>query len=187
MNKRVIKRLIARYGRLFEPLAVFAILTLFILPIVTVLNLSPKTRSLISRPNSSVLGVADVNGVIISKVGGNHKIVQNEKFISLNQSSFTYTATIKSREDGNYSKPILKVESGLDEEKEISFILKGYEGSSEIGLLYNDTNYILKSSDGTHYTHIMKAEKGIQYIYLNINTSSDVNFDQDLEIQVVTN
>ena len=72
--------------QIFEPLAIVALLALFIIPTLTVINLSPITQEL---KESNVLGVTDsTQNIVVRKVGGIHDIFQNETLEKQDQTEY---------------------------------------------------------------------------------------------------
>ena len=91
--------------QIFEPLAIAALLALFIIPTLTVINLSPITQEL-KRPD--VLGVTDsTQNIVIEKVGGRHNIFQNEVLEKQDDTEYIYSTDIMKRWEKAYLNQLL--------------------------------------------------------------------------------
>lgn len=181
MIKREIKRWRNRFEKVLEPFAILALVALFVLPALTVLNLTPK----VSPVNDNVLGVADRDGVGVALVGGIHTVIDNES-IETGANKATYTAKLRAREKGIYSKPILELTNFNNErtEVEVSAYLQNVS-DTDIKVVYNDIEYRLIHIDGRRYTQTIpmnKDNKGI--LYLSLDTKQNIRFAEDLEVTV---
>lgn len=186
MHKRELKRFLQKYGRLLEPITLLLLLGLFIVPILAVLNLSPIT---ILKQGSGVLGVEDSKEVVVATIGGKHEIIKNEFVINRNDGWYRMSVQVDNHPEGNYSKPVLKIMNNTDTKKEISF--KGsLSGSinSDIGVLFDKTNYVLLTKTDDFYTHSLELNSGEEKtIYLSVKSETNVLFDEvfELDIEVI--
>lgn len=188
MKSRDLKLYTNRYGKFFEPLMVLTLLAVFTLPVISVLNISPRTKADPTPKQTDVLGIkAGFTGFEISKIGGQHNIIVSESLLSTSNTRFVYKANIQKRDRGNYSKPILKISNSGNEPLQLTFLLKPTTSNSEIGILYGDTNYVLKDKDGNIYHHTSTPPVGEQFIYLSVKAGSDVNFSEQVEISIAVN
>jgi hypothetical protein len=182
-----------KYGKYFEPLVVAVLIAVFVIPIASVVNLSPQSgispNLRVEKPRQNVLGANDINGsYTIQLISGTHNIITIEKLEETTPTRREYSTKLQKRESGVYSKPIIEVINQLDKDLDVTFQINDLgNSSSQIGVLYNNTNYVLKTIDGITYHHTMKLKSGEKkYVYLHIRDDSSVNFSQNISIDILT-
>lgn len=181
MLKREIKRWRNRFEKVLEPFAIIALVALFVLPALTVLNLTP----MVSPVNDNVLGATDREGVGVALVGGIHTTIDNES-MEAGDSDITYTAKLRARDQGIYSKPILELTNFNNErtDMQVSAYLPNVS-DTDIKVVFNNEEYRLIHIDGRRYTQTIpmdKDDKGI--LYLSLDTKQDIRFAEELEVVV---
>lgn len=163
--------------QIFEPLAIVALLALFIIPTLTVINLSPITQEL-KRPD--VLGVTDsTQNIVIEKVGGKHNIFQNEVLEKQDDTEYIYSTDIMKR-DGKkaYSKPIITIKNTGTTKSTLSFY--GYTDSTTKS---SHTLKIDKDSYNLTDTSKIQLKPGEEkVIYLYTESQSSILFNEKLNI-----
>ncbi|MGI6484084.1 MAG: hypothetical protein ACOX0R_00460 [Candidatus Dojkabacteria bacterium] len=165
--------------QIFEPLAIVALLGLFIIPTLTVINLSPITQEL-KRPD--VLGVTDsTQNIVIEKVGGRHNIFQNEVLEKQSETEYMYSTDIVKR-DGKkiYSKPIINIKNIGTTTSTVSFY--GYTDGvtkSSLSLKIDKDSYNLTD---TSKIQLKPGER--KTIYLSTESQSDILFNEKLSIVI---
>lgn len=155
--------------QLVEPLAVVALLALFIVPVLTVINLSPITQA-VKQPN--VLGVTNGDSqIVVDKVGGVHNIFSVERLEKQPNGDYIYITEIAKRQAGKiYSKPVLTLQNKGVREKKVSFY--GYTDStaeSFISIKINKETFVLKDGSSTPYVReitLKPLEKKTMYLYV---------------------
>jgi len=185
MLKREIDRVYLKVQKVLEPFVIIAIAIVIIIPALAVINLSPKTRA--SSRNAHVLGVGSEGSIGLALVGGTHEIFKSEKLQFENNSYYSYTSTLLSRNEGVYSKPILQANNKNTETLGLE-IRGGVETpiDSKIRLIVNDQSYLLQDRDGESFNQTVFIESGKMInIYLSIESYSDVSFEQDIVLQLL--
>jgi hypothetical protein len=170
-------------GNVFEPVALVLLVLLFIIPTLTILNLSPITKA---APTSNVLGVNTSATVLVTLVGGEHKVITNEQLTKSSDSSYSYTSTLGIRGIGTYSKPILQIQNNTESSQKITF----YGGISEltsstIYLVVNNQKYQIRDENGQTYTQeiTVNPSKSIE-IGLSIVNSDPINFTENFNLNI---
>lgn len=169
--------------QIIEPLAIIALLALFIVPTLTVINLSPITQEF---KKSNVLGVTNKDSqIVVEKIGGIHNIFSTERLEKQPDSGYLYITEIGRRKAGKiYSKPILTLENKSTKEEKFSFY--GYTDStaeSVISIKINNETYVLKDNSNTPYTievTLKPLEKKTMYLY--VEGQKDILFLERLTI-----
>lgn len=182
INKREVKRFSLKFGKFFDPLGLFLLIAFFVLPTLAVINLSPQTKSL-----NSVLGAQSKKEVSIVLIGGVHEYIINEKLSTKSQDFATYTSRLLKRKAGEYSKPILQLQNTFSQDAvfEISGGTQNPTGAT-ISIYMNNQEYILQDSSGTNNTISITLPKNSKNdMYLRFNTQTEIQFGEDIEINLV--
>jgi hypothetical protein len=182
-EKEKVKRI---FIQIVEPFALGVLTLLFIIPIITVMNLTPLTKEI---KKLDVLGVTNKDEVIVTLVEGKHEIFTSESLNKLEDLNFTYSVTLNKRTSDSYSKPILEIDNRSDKEKEITFVGQTLSNTkSNIFLIVNNQTYKIQSSSGEPFTielNIPSKEKFI--VFLGLENLSGVQFSQifDMDISII--
>jgi len=167
----------------------FMTLTVLILIITgaSLITLSPTPRNQITDNNteiSAVLGEQDTTIPQISLVSGIHKVIQNEHLTKYQANHYIYKATIRSHLDKRYSKPILSISNS--NETSITFALSSHQPlASNISIMVDNKKINLtKSPQQQIKVSQLKKDKDHQ-VYLIIDDSSAVNYDQDISLDII--
>jgi len=171
------------FTTILEPIAFGLLALLFIIPSITVINLEPLTKAF---KNLDVLGVSEKAEIEIEIVGGTHQIFSREKIKKNEDGVFSYTTTITRRDSDRYSKPILVIKNNKNVDSKIE--IYGHTNlptKSDISLIIDDQVYRLESPSGDVTSHkILLAPNGEYTVYLAIETFSDVQFNEDFELEI---
>lgn len=182
MVKRELKRIQSKFGKLLDPLGLFILLSLFILPALTIVNLSPKAGRSVT-----VLGTESKPGVGVVLVGGVHDYIKDERISFPQDDIYTYNAQIIKHGTGRYSKPILQLTNFSD--KDETLILSGNTQTptgSEIFLAIDEREYMIQNMSGDMITEQAKIKGSTKpIVYLVIKTSTPLQFNEDIEVNIV--
>lgn len=189
MLKREIKRQLERYGKYLDILSTFVLLLLFIVPIISVLNLSPiPTSEVLSESPDDILGVEIDNDqpIQLKMVGGQHNYIQNEALYSYSDESFLYSTKLSPRDKGEYSKPIfdLFVPEGQTVRLVVSIGAATASGT-QLGIMLGNTNYILRDNDGATYIRVFEIDSpGDHRFWFDVRNPVDINFYENIDLRV---
>ncbi len=191
MLKREIKRQLERYGKFLDIFLAFVFVSLIVIPVLTVINLSPKRSTAISsntNKNDNVLGVETYTGdeIQLKQISGEHNYIQNEELYRNNDTSFLYSTRLVARDAGIYGKPILQLDVPEGETVEITFSIASVENTTtQIGISYDKVNYILRASDGEQFIRSLKFDQSGSYkLNLDIRNNNKINFPEVIDIRV---
>lgn len=182
IDKREIKRLNIKIGKYLDPLALFLLFAVFILPALAVINLSPRAKSV-----NNVLGAASKQELSVVLVGGTHDYLNSEKLSFPNEKMTTYQAAILKHEKGEYSKPILQVKNTFNAPTNIE-ISGGTQTptGSPISLIFDNTEYTLQDESGSPQTiNIKVKEQSTNIMYLRFDSKTSIGFDENFELNIV--
>jgi hypothetical protein len=183
--KRELKRVKNKITPLLEPFAIVALLSLFILPALVLVNLTPVTST--QNNTKNVLGLDDKPGNTgVLMVGGTHSIITNEKFEAKDNGISVYATTLKARGMGTYSKPIIQIDNPSGHEVTVEFV--SYSSSSlysDVVLKYDNNLVSLATSQGASAVGkvVVGANKTVN-VYLEVANALPISFDQNLQIEV---
>jgi hypothetical protein len=173
-----------------EPIALGVLALLFIIPTITVMNLSPITKKL---QELNVLGANTESSVSITLVGGKHDVITEENLNKLSDISYEYSTQLAGNGTSSYSKPILEIKNNTAQVQKVSFYGQTLNSiKSNIYLKLDDSQVSLKLQDDKGQTYLQEitiqpASKVVAF--LSVESLSAVNFAEefDMQIKVVEN
>ena len=183
MLKREIKRIKNRFSGLFDPLGIVALVALFLLPALAIINLSPIATS----EQRNVLGVGDGEGVSAVLVGGVHDIIKEEIITFPNDQQIAYQAKLIARDAGTYSKPVLQLVNydGAESTVRISGSTE-LGANTEVSVIVNDQRYIIESRSGEQFIQeIALPASSKSDLYLNLDSDNNVRFNDMITLRIV--
>jgi hypothetical protein len=174
------------FTQILEPFALGLLALFFILPVITVMNLTPITKQV---QKLDILGVTNKDEVIVRLIGGRHEIFNSESLNKVEDFEYSYSVRLGKRASDSYSKPILEIENKSAEGKSISFWGQTLSNTrSDIYLIINEETYRLQDSTGETQTQkISLAPNEEVIVFLALENLSRVQFseifDMTIEIQ----
>ncbi len=183
MTEHVNKR--TKITRLFDPLIVLGIFLVFLVPVITVLNLTPKYQK--PATNNNVLGVQDQTTVTITP----NRQVKDGLFIrnifQNTESSYSLILQQDRHNAGTYSNELFTVNNPTTEERKInvSSTFNGIADGTKVSLLLRSVKYVIRTSEGEVYPpslYVMPGEK--LDVAIVIENSSRVNFQTEFGIDL---
>lgn len=176
------------FSVIVEPFALGLLALLFIIPTITVMNLSPITKKL---EQLNVLGVNTASSVSVTLVGGKHEVFSEEDLVKASDTEYSYSVRLSKRAADSYSKPILEIENKTSEVQEISFLGQTKTSTqSNISLLIDQKPYKLEDDKGFTYPHsIFLAPTEKVVVFLSLESLTGIQFSEnfDLQVKVVEN
>jgi hypothetical protein len=172
------------FTQILEPFALGLLALFFILPIVTVMNLTPITRQI---KKIDILGVTTQDKLIVRLVGGQHEIFTSENLNKIDETEYSYSARIGKRGADSYSKPILEIQNNTEEKKTLSFWGQTLSNTrSKIYLQEKELPYLLQDNNGETYTQeisVLPSERVI--IFLALENISGVQFSELFDMTII--
>ncbi len=174
------------FSQILEPFALGLLALFFILPIITVMNLTPITKQL---KKLDILGVTTQNDTIVRLVGGKHEVFSEETLNQTEDSKYAYSARLGKRGADSYSKPILEIENKTAEEKVISVWGQTLSNTkSEIYLIINEETYRLQDYKGNTYEQKIPVSSGDKIIlFLALENLSGIQFSEMFDMTLNIN
>jgi len=179
---------------ILEPLGVALTIAIFSISTLAVVNLSAETKYF--PVSQEVMGVADEEAVVetsdsalqITLVGGVHQFISAETMTKDSENHFSYTASISKRDVGTYSKPFVRMANNTSDPIEIYFSGGlATDSSSKVGVIYNNSNYLIQSPDGNIFKSpiVLNAGESTE-LYLFVANTNDVLFSDNLSVNIFT-
>ncbi len=179
-RKEVAKKV---FLQILEPFALGLLALFFIIPSITVLNLSPITKQL---EKLNILGVTTENNISVSLVEGKHNIFTSE-VLNKSEKGYEYFVNINKREADSYSKPILKVENKNSESKTLYFYGQTESNvRSNIYLKIGNDTYKLQDDKGFGYNQEIKlAPNDEAVVFLVVENFGNVQFSETFTMSII--
>lgn len=170
-------------GHILEPIALGVLALLFIIPALTVQNLTPITKKL---KDLNVLGVSTQSSVTIDLVGGKHEAFTSENLTKVDDNSYTYSTKLNKREADSYSKPILNIKNTTDKVQDLTFYGQtAISTQSNIKLIIGSDSYKIEDDQGRTYTQKLSIASGQSItVFLAIENLNGVQFSSDFTMQI---
>ena len=170
-------------GQILEPFALGLLALLFIIPTLTVFNLSPITKTF---EKLDVLGVSSNEDVSFTLVEGKHDIIRSESLVKNEDGDYIYSTTLNKRASDSYSKPIIELKNNTQEQQTI--VLYGQTKTptrSNISVIINDHPYKLQDESNNTYPQEITMDPGKSTImFLAIENLSGVQFSEEFEMHL---
>lgn len=180
MKKRKNRKI---FLQVVEPIALIALLLLFVIPILTVINLKPLVKPI---PQKDVLGIINESDPNIYLVGGKHEVFREEVLNRLKPLLYSYSTQLVKRESSYYSKPILSVENRDSTKYTLSFSGQTISNTlSDISILTDKTQCILQSEQGDiSVCNIDVNPYENLVVFLSVENSSPVLFSELFDMSI---
>lgn len=181
MDKREILRLKLKYEKFLDPIVLLGIICIFMITILSVLNLSPQTYQ---GQNLKVLGVINESQSIhIEPVYGDHKYIEEEELKQISEDHFKYTALIKKNSQARVSKPIIHIVQNEEHKNLRAKLIYTNTRTPRISLVNENVSYILQEEE-TKYSQKINLKDKTSTLYLAIENNTPIFFDQYIEIHL---
>jgi hypothetical protein len=172
--------------KIADPFLILGVFLLFVIPALTVMNLTPIK---IDKKDDNVLGVAESTVVNLTE---NSIEEDGINVVSFNQTDDKITK-IKvqhlTHSAGQYENLIFTAQNDTEEEKSMK-VTSSHEITdlgTQVSLLTDDHEYILLKDDGTIYPASIPIEPDQTLeVHLSIYSPLDVNFTSYINLDVFT-
>lgn len=170
--------------KLADPFLVFGIFALFLIPILTVLNLTPIK---IARNDNNVLGVSEAQMV---EIVDNNRRGDGISVVSM-KTPDDHTSKLRiehlTHSSGNYENLVFTATNKSDAKRALK-ITSSHEitdPGTEVSLRVGNKNYVLMNEDGSIYpVSIYINPEEILDVKLSIYSPVDVNFTSYMNLDI---
>jgi len=175
------------FEKFADPFLVFAIFALFIIPAITVFNLTPIQ---FSKPkDDSVLGIAETDIVTITENSEENDGISVISLDQPNDRSYQFEIKHLTHTAGKYENLIFTAENHTDEKRSIKVTskLEITDPGSKVSLKAGGMNYVLLKEDGTLYPATIYLDPNEKLeVSLIIESPVDINFISYINLDVYT-
>ncbi|MFH1547486.1 MAG: hypothetical protein ABIC57_03295 [bacterium] len=168
-----------------DPFLILGIFALFLIPAITVFNLTPIQFS--RNNDDSILGVAETELIKFTENIKSEDGIYVSEFVQTDNKGYKLTITHSTHSLGNYKNLIFTAENPTDKEKilKITSQHEVTDPETEVSIVTGNDNYVLLRKDGSLFpvSIYLKPEEKIEAV-LNIESPSDVNFSSTLILNI---
>ncbi len=175
MNKTFykLKKTIVKF---LDPFLVLAILVVFAVPAITVLNLTPAWKE--DNSTNAVLGTTDQTNLMLSPY---QTMDQGLQVIEVNQTTDTsYSFTIENipHEKGKYTNKIFDIFNPTDFQKQMAIepTFKDVPDGTKVSVKIDDTKHVILEEGTSYPVGIFLQGKEEFPVYVVVESDNDVNF-----------
>lgn len=171
--------------QIFEPLAIVLILGLFLVPTLTVLNLSPITQE---NKKNNVLGVTDSpNNIAVELLNKSDTTFVAERLSRERDREYVYTTEVQPREkEKEYSKQAFKISNRSNAKQRL--IVSGYAdstSSSHFSLKINGVWYVLRDDSKEMYKReIVLEPNSTKTVYISAYSEKNILFREIFTVNI---
>lgn len=171
--------------KIFEPLTIVLILALFLIPTLTVLNLSPITQE---NKQSNVLGVTDSpNNISIELLNKDDNIFVGETLRREKDRDYVYTTEVQPREkEREYSKQAFRISNRSNGKQKV--VVSGYANStssSHFSLKVDGVWYVLRDDSKEMYEReIVLGPNSTKTVYISTYSEKSILFKEAFTVNI---
>jgi hypothetical protein len=179
-----VKRIFEKFGVALDPFIVLALFVIFLVPVITVLNLTPKYHKN-TQPN--VLGETDSQFVTIDANQTYAEGISVEKMTQEGDNHYTIYVKQDAHETGTYTNFLFTATNGTKEEATIvlSPVFEGAPDSTKYSVVLDEVKYVLRDENGDTYPPSIYLEPGKSVqLGLMIESPTNVNFTTRFAVEV---
>ena len=171
------KKVIKKFGTFLDPFLIVGIFILFLIPVITVINLTPGQK--IPEKTESVLGAADPTLVNLLANTNTAEGITVTKVTQNSDHSYTLYIEKEAHQKGVYQNKLFTASNGTPDEKRIH-VTSNFEGiapGTKVSVVVDGVRFIVLNSDGTTYPPTIYLTPGSAVSAdIEIDSPTDVNF-----------
>lgn len=174
---KILKRLDTKFGKFLDPLLVLAIIALFVIPAITLTNLTPGYRPPPEEPN--VLGVTEGTTMSIRPHTEPYDGISLSKFTQTSASSHTLYLSQIPHKEGIHTNKLFSAINGTEKEKmiHVTSAIERVAPGTKLSLVVRKTKFVILDEAGITYPPTLYVAPGqIMDVSLEIKSPVDVNF-----------
>jgi len=171
--------------QVFEPLAIVVILGLFLIPTLTVINLSPITQE---NKHDNVLGAtSSPHSIGIEMLNENDEIFVSDTLRKKRDGEYVYSAEVGPRKgEKEYSKPAFRITNRSSSKQKL--VVDGYADStspSNFSLKIDGIWYVLRDGSRKMYEReIVLESNATKTVYISTYSDSNILFKEVFTVNI---
>lgn len=170
-------RLLKRFGPWFDPFLVLGIFMSFLIPSLTLANLTPGYTD--ARENNNVLGTTTKDVFDLEPNLIYHQGISVDDFKHTTQTSYSFEVLMAAHTEGTFQNLLFTAHNTSEAEKSLN-ILSHFESIDQgtvISLIVNSTEFTILDKDGATFpVTLIVVPGGTSRVYVKIESSVNVNF-----------
>ncbi|MBN2100949.1 hypothetical protein JW710_03585 [Candidatus Dojkabacteria bacterium] len=183
--QKTAKILQEKFGKFLDPFVIFGIVSLFIIPVLVVLNLKPTYND---SPQNNVLGVSENTTVEIVPNTDKADGILIENVEQPDEENYIIIYDISPQTEGTFKNLSFTISNPSSKEHKIqvSPTFVDTPESSVISLMVDNVKFILHDSNGKTYPPTIYVEPGDEIpVYLVIENQEKVNFETNFSLEAI--
>ncbi len=175
-----------KFGHLLDPFVILAIFVVFLVPVITVLNLTPQNK-VQTQENPQVLGATNQTKVTIEpnlKYGDGITV---DKVTPNGDSSFVLYVNQVPHKSGKYTNELFVASNPTDSEKTVRIdgVFNGVADDTKVSVILDGVKHVILGEDGVSYPTALYLEPGQNVkISVVIENTENVNFSTKFAISL---
>lgn len=172
-----------KFAHLLDPFVIMAIVVVFLIPVITVFNLTPQSRP--QTNDKQVLGVTSSDEITVEA----NKIISDGISIETVEPNGEDAYVVRLRQlahkPGKYSNELVTISNPTDKTKRIDIygIFNGVAEGTKIAVQLENTKYIVLAPDGSLYPPSIYVASGqTMTLGIAIENTTNVNFDTNFAL-----
>jgi hypothetical protein len=171
--------------KFFDPFLVLAILVVFAVPIITVLNLTPSWEK--TKPSENVLGTTDQDHLSLIPNQTTQEGIQVTEINEKEDTSYSFTITHLAHRQGKYQNKIFDISNPTQKQRQVAINPAYHDIPTEtkISILIDEAQYIIHDTNGTLYPTGIYIQPGENLpVYLVIESKQDVHYVSNFALDI---
>ena len=179
---------ISKFGAALDPFLILGIFILFLIPVITVINLTPGEKTV--RETESVLGSTDPERVSILANTAPAEGITVDKVTQNSEKTYTMYVLHDAHEAGTYTNALFTATNGTPDEKQINITstFESVPADTTVSLMVEGVRFIILDEDGTTYPPTLYlTPDSATNADIEIQSENDVNFSSGFSLVLTVN
>jgi hypothetical protein len=172
--------------KLLDPFLVMALLLVFAIPAVTVLNLTPDWDNRAdNQPN--VLGTTDQTNLSLIPYQSLDQGLQVTEVNQTTETSYSLTVENLPHERGTFTNEIFEIANPTETQKQFAIepSFKNVPEGTKVSIMLDNVKHVMLDSDGTSYPVGVYLQGGEQFpVYIVVESANNVNYVSNFLLDV---
>jgi len=178
-------RLLKKFGEFLDPFLVLGIFVLFLIPALTLMNLTPGYLKPENQPN--VLGATTGSEIVIDPGMVYQEGISVINFSQTTNSSYTFTVNMTAHTEGSYQNLLFTAHNSSEVQKKIN-LLANFESvapGTKVSIVVDTVKFVILDQDGTTYPPTLYVLPGDSLkAYIRVESETNVNYDSAFGVEL---
>lgn len=180
---KALRKFLKQFGKFADPFLVMGIFVLFLIPVLTVLNLTPQTRP--EYPESSVLGIGDENKVNFNPGATPQDGILVTRVSQNSDTSYSVEVKVSPQTTGSFSNDFFTASNTIEEDLRIQLqpSFQEFPDGTVISIVVDGIKFVLLDEEGNIYPPTINMVPG-QDISAAIQIDNEINSNFEYQFTV---